>query len=97
MLLASYVDDDVGWVVPLWREDDPASSLSLSAKATQNRNYCHSSVQTFENIGFFFKTCFQIFVNRKITTTVWNKTFINPKHLWSIWQSEKATYHRIKT
>lgn len=37
MLLASYVDDDVGWVVPLWTEDDPASSFSTSAKMTQNR------------------------------------------------------------
>lgn len=46
MLLASYVDDDAGWVVPLWTEDDPASSLSTSAKITQNRNYCNSSVQT---------------------------------------------------
>lgn len=38
MLLASYVDDDDG-AVPLWTEDDPASSLSASAKMIQNRNY----------------------------------------------------------
>lgn len=35
VLLASYVDDDdVGWFVPLWWEDDPASSLSRSVKMT---------------------------------------------------------------
>lgn len=39
VLFASYVDDDVGWVVPLWRDDDPASSLSRSVNTTQNRNY----------------------------------------------------------
>lgn len=41
MLLASYVDDDDDWVVPLGTEDDPASSLSASGKMTQNKNYCN--------------------------------------------------------
>lgn len=53
VLLASWVDDDVGWVVPLGTEDDPASSLSASAKMTQNRNYHNSSIQTLEKL-----TCF---------------------------------------
>ena len=66
MLLASYVDDDVGWVVPLWREDDPASSLSTSAKMTQNRNYCNSSVQTRENLGFLLKPPFKFLLVEKL-------------------------------
>lgn len=60
MLLASYVDVDVGWVVPLWREDDPASSLSTSARMTQNRNYCNTSVQTLEYLGFLLQPPFKL-------------------------------------
>lgn len=70
MLLASYVDVDVGWVVPLWREDDPASSLSTSARMTQNRNYCNSSVQKLENLGFLLKPPFKFQLVEKLHHSV---------------------------
>lgn len=63
VLLASYVDDDVGWVVPLWRDDDPASSLSRSVKTTQNRNYSSSFVKTLEKL-FLLKS--QLFLVEKL-------------------------------
>lgn len=68
MLLASYVDDDDGWLVPLWTEDEPASSLSASVKMTQNRNYCNCYVQTLENFGFP-----QNLLSKNCHHTVWHK------------------------